>query len=451
MLDKRRIRLLAVYLIVCGFIAISAHSFWPKDYSEQKTYTFSFFLIWSFINILFMIKLALPKAKGLLEDQSSESVLQFPKNEWEKYEDKIIQLQKKVAIQEKELLNETTQFEKLVEAFPSSVFVLDHSQNIIYANSKFYDIFAPNTVKSLPSQHLLSLVRDHSLEELAIKALNSKSNESLEISIIPPKEANRFYFDAYLSPLDSFHQTPNCVLVILIETTERRLTDRMREEFVANVSHEIRTPLTILMGHIQSLQNSIQKKDDLSEVSTQITKNSKRLLSMINELLELSKIESQGRITKEEIEIDVLIESILFDLKDKYQDLNLEMLTCFDAQHAFVNPKLFDQLMLNVLENACKYNRINGSVFVHVFNEENVLKIIVKDSGIGIPQDQVHRIFERFFRVDASRSSTIQGTGLGLSIAKHIMQKHQGSIKVQSVLNEGTSFEIVLPHKNTPI
>lgn len=448
MLDKRRIRLLAAYLIVCGLIAIFAHSFWPKDLSDQKTYTFSFFVVWSFINIIFMIKLALPKAKGLLEEHSNESVLQFPKNEWEKYEEKIIQLQKKVISQEKELQNESTQFEKLVEAFPSSVFVLDQSQNIIYGNTKFFDIFAPNTSLAEAPQHLLSIIRDHSLEERAKTALLSKTNETLELSIIPQKEANRFYFDAYLSPLDSFHQTPHCVLVILIETTERRLTDRMREEFVANVSHEIRTPLTILMGHIQSLQSSIQKKEDLTEVSFQISKNSNRLLSMINELLELSKIESQGRIVKEEIEIDILIESILFDLKDKYLDLNLEMLTCFDATKAFVNPKLFDQLMINILENACKYNRKNGSVFVHAFNEENVLKIIVKDSGIGIPQDQVHRIFERFFRVDSSRSSTIQGTGLGLSIAKHIIQKHQGSIKVQSVLNEGTSFEIVLPHKH---
>ncbi len=448
-LESKRFRIIFFYIVINFLIALILYFSWPAVSIFHRLYVFIFFLIWFTINFFYMYKFALPKNPkpfNLNEALNSLSALNLPENEWDDFEN----TKQKLEIQYKHTLekleSETEKFDQLLNSIPSPVFILNNKQQIVLANRSFSTCFGLQFFFYKSSPPLLSVLRVHELEELSIKTQNENKTYTLEFNYSPNNDHNYIYFDSYLSPF-VFNKQDSLAfsMCLLLDTTERRLTDKMREEFVANVSHEIRTPLTILMGHIHSLQKGIEGQDQLKDLSFKINANSTRLLSMINELLELSKIESQGRIQKEEMSIDMLIESILFDLKEKYQSLNLEMLTCFDETLAFVNPKLFDQLMLNLLENACKYNRENGAIYVHTFKEDNYLKIIIKDTGIGIPKEQVHRIFERFFRVDSSRSSFIQGTGLGLSIVKHIVQKHHGQIKVQSTVNEGTSFEITLP------
>lgn len=401
-----------------------------------------------------MWKLALPKKQNLFQEENPapttgkdliQGVLKFPVNEWDEVEKKLFELSKTNQKLKEEILEEKSKFQLFIKSFPSPVFIINKDQQFIFINNRLREVFHFHDPLT-PAIHLLQVLRDHSLEELTLESRKLKSVLTKEVSLFPLNDQNRQYYTIFSSYLPHYGDYHDCVMGFLIETTEQKLTQKMREEFVANVSHEIRTPLTILMGHLQLLDQKISNLPEAMDLSQKIQHNSKRLLSMMNELLELSKLEAQGRIDKEAIEIDVLIESILFDLHEKYKSLNIEMLTCFDSQKAYVNPKLFDQLMLNLLENGFKYNKQNGNIFVHVFEDSGAIKIIIKDSGIGIPEDQIHRIFERFFRVDRSRSSEIQGTGLGLSVVKHIVQKHLGQIKVHSIENSGTTFEISLPN-----
>lgn len=450
---KSHARFFIAYFILCGLIAVFASLFWPKNPEQGKTFFYYSFSIWSALNVLFMVKLALPKKQNLFQEDVLlsnskkdliQEVLKFPVNEWDEVEKKIFDLTKTNHLLKNELLEEKSKFQLFIKSFPSPVFILNKNQQFIFVNNRLREVFHFHDPLS-PPIHILQILRDHSLEELTQNSRILKNVQTKEVSLFPLNDQNRQYYTMFSSYLPNYGENEDCVMGFLIETTEQKLTQKMREEFVANVSHEIRTPLTILMGQLQLLDQKLLNIPDASELSQKIQYNSKRLLSMMNELLELSKLEAQGRIEKEHLEVEPLIESILFDLHEKYKHLNVEMLTCFDTQKAFVNSKLFDQLMLNLLENAFKYNKVNGSIFVHVFEEENSTKIIIKDTGIGIPEDQLHRIFERFFRVDRSRSSDIQGTGLGLSVVKHIVQKHLGQIKVHSQKDMGTTFEITLP------
>lgn len=450
---KSHIRVIIIYSILSIFTALLASWFWPTQPGNTKSFFYAFWAIWNVVNILFILKLALPKNQFFFNKNTSSSnvkkdliqeVLKFPINEWDEVEKKMIELSKVNLNLQRELIEEKTKFQHFIKSFPSPVFILNTDQQIIFVNNRFREIFHFHDPLS-SSIHLLQVLRDHEIEELTQNSRKFKNIQMKEVSLLPLNDQIRQYYTIFSSYLPFYGETTECVMGFLIETTEQKLTQKMREEFVANVSHEIRTPLTILMGQLQLLDRKIDKLPEAKELSQKIQFNSNRLLSMMNELLELSKLEAQGRIAKETIEIETLIESILFDLQEKYKFLNIEMLTCFDTPTAYVNLKLFDQLMLNLLENAFKYNKINGNIFIHVFEEETATKIIIKDTGIGIPEDQIHRIFERFFRVDSSRSSEIQGTGLGLSVVKHIVQKHLGQIKVQSKEELGTTFEIILP------
>lgn len=450
---KERIRLLILYLILCFISIFFAKWLWPNDLEKSKTFVTYLFGVWSVVNVLFMLKLTLPKNQNIIQHSNLEAntgkdliqdVLKFPINEWDEVEKKIVELQKLNVELQHQINSEKTNFQQLIESFPTPIFIINEEQQFVFMNRKLREDFHFQDDLN-NSTHLLHVLRDHELQETIEKTLKQKVYIRSEISLFALNDQNRLYYTIFTSFLPQFGNYSNCVLGVLIETTEQKLTQKMREEFVANVSHEIRTPLTILMGQLQLLDQSIQNLPGAKDLSVKVQSNSTRLLSLINELLELSKLEAQGRIEKEKIEIDGLIESILFDLNLKYTHLNIEMLTCFDSHVAYVNPKLFDQLMLNLLENAFKYNKTKGSIYVHVFEDNNLTKILIKDTGIGIPENQLHRIFERFFRVDRSRSSHIEGTGLGLSVVKHIVQKHLGQIKVTSIEKEGTTFEISLP------
>ncbi len=431
-------RFVYIYYFLCALFILFAYLFWPNNASNIKSFFFALLIFWSLINIIFTVRLSSPK-KDLIQD-----VLTFPGSDWDEVDKKLTLLIKNNHQLKDDIEKEKSKFELFIKSFPSPVFILNNDQQFIFLNNRLRELFHFHEQITEPI-HLLQVLRDHELDELTQNARKLKNVQTKELSFLPINDQNRQYYTIFTSYLPSYGAFEECVIGFLIETTEQKLTHKMREEFVANVSHELRTPLTILMGQLQLLERKISNIPDALELSNKIQHNSKRLLSMMNELLELSKLESQGRIIKENIEIDILIESILFDLNDKYKDLNIEMLTCFDSNTAFVNAKLFDQLMINLLENAFKYNKKNGKIHVHVFQDDNSTKIIISDTGIGIPEGQVHRIFERFFRVDSSRSSEIQGTGLGLSVVKHIVQKHLGQIKVTSSENDGTTFEISLP------
>lgn len=219
---------------------------------------------------------------------------------------------------------------------------------------------------------------------------------------------------------------------------------KMRKEFSANVSHELKTPLTSISGYAEIMKSGIAKPEDMTRFSEKIYKEASRLIVLIEDIIQLSKLDEQDVVLeKEEVDLyDLCLEtcnrlSFQADKKNVRLELTGEKVSYFGVR------QILDEMIYNICENAIKYNVDGGSVKIWVGNTLQGPKVMVEDTGIGIPEDQQERIFERFYRVDKSHSKETGGTGLGLSIVKHGAIFHNAEIRVESVLGKGTKMEIL--------
>ena len=220
----------------------------------------------------------------------------------------------------------------------------------------------------------------------------------------------------------------------------------MREDFVANVSHEVRTPLTALKGYAQIMSTlSAEDHEHFTKYASKIEHNVNRLTALFQDILSLSVLESRDYIQKETIQLDELSSTVFANLSHSHFYKKIKLKTEIKQNQLFVDPNLFEQVLTNLFDNAIKYSDQDGFILIKSFieNDKNIIEIV--DNGIGIPESAMKRVFERFYRVDESRSRAIGGTGLGLAIVKHAIQKHQGLVSVHANQPNGTIFRIVLP------
>ena len=236
-------------------------------------------------------------------------------------------------------------------------------------------------------------------------------------------------------------------VVIVLDVTQKRLAEQMRQEFSANVSHELKTPLTSISGYAEMIElGMVPSEDDQKEFARRIHKEALRLLALISDIIRLSRIE-EG-IPKEFQLID--LQPICEDTRESLAELAEErdhIQLILDCEQSFVvgDSSMITELLYNLTENAIKYNKPGGQVCITTRQQPEEAMIEVKDSGIGIPEESLQRVFERFYRVDKSRSKQTGGTGLGLSIVKHIVEYHNGRIELSSELGTGTTIRIWLP------
>ena len=251
------------------------------------------------------------------------------------------------------------------------------------------------------------------------------------------------YYDITVTPIiDEKEGIKFKLLGIFHDVTDSKLTEKMRVDFVANVSHEIRTPLTSIKGFAQLL---LAQKDNcppaLIPALERINYNTERLKDLFDNLLKLSVIESRYSLDVVELDFKSMVQSIKASLQAKYHGRKIEV----DIQNAsaiYGDKKLLEQVFTNLMDNSIKYNK-NQSTYLRLNSENNT--ITLQDNGPGISENDLKRIFERFYRVQNISSQQVEGTGLGLSIVKHIINKHNGMIEVESKIGEGTTFKIHLP------
>jgi two-component system phosphate regulon sensor histidine kinase PhoR len=219
----------------------------------------------------------------------------------------------------------------------------------------------------------------------------------------------------------------------------------MRVDFVANVSHEIRTPLTSIKGYTQLLESQKSKVDpELHIFLEKIITNTERMISLFNDLLNLSVIESKNIMKFEEFDLKDLIYTIAGNIRTNYPNKKVNITKDIQLTTITGDERLMEQVISNLIDNACKYSGDTIAIKIHTFSKDNMGYIAVADDGPGIPKEHIQRIFERFYRVDSSRE-TSRGTGLGLSIVKHIITKHGGRIWAETEEPHGTKFIIELP------
>ena len=219
---------------------------------------------------------------------------------------------------------------------------------------------------------------------------------------------------------------------------------QLRQEFTANVSHELKTPLTAISGYAELIGNGMTGKEDTIRFSNEIHSNANRLLSLINDIIKLSELdEADHQMEMERIDLYKLAENCVQMMQVTAEKQGIRLILQGESTMVMANKGLMDEVFYNLCSNAIRYNKPGGSVTVTVGTKDEHPFLSVTDTGIGIPKECQERVFERFYRVDKSRSKSTGGTGLGLAIVKHIVAQHNAALHLDSELGEGTTIEIV--------
>ena len=224
---------------------------------------------------------------------------------------------------------------------------------------------------------------------------------------------------------------------------------QMRQEFTANVSHELKTPLTAISGYAELIEHGMAGKDNAARFAGEIHKNAVRLLSLINDIIQLSQLDGGKRqVEYTDVDLYKLAEECVDMLNMNAQKQNVTMKLCGRSAIVHADRQLMEELLYNLCDNAIRYNNRGGRVTVTVDEEDGHVFLDVKDTGIGIPKEHQDRVFERFYRVDKSRSKATGGTGLGLAIVKHIVAQHGARIRLESQVGKGTEIRVVFAEEN---
>lgn len=233
-------------------------------------------------------------------------------------------------------------------------------------------------------------------------------------------------------------------VLFITDITERENSEKMRREFSANVSHELKTPLTSIMGAAEIIGNGIAKSEDIPHFADQIHTEASRLLTLIRDIIKLSQLDENSiKAEFENVNIKSVCEDVISELEDKADKKNVAI--SFEGSDMIIRGirPVLHEMIYNLCDNAIVYNKENGSVKIELSENDRIKMLAVSDTGIGIAPEHQSRIFERFYRVDKSRSKATGGTGLGLSIVKHGAMLHGGNVSVESRVNEGTKVTVL--------
>lgn len=333
----------------------------------------------------------------------------------------------------REISRERDTIETILKNMKESLIIIDENKNLLSVNNSAKELF--NSKRKLIGENILNLIRDDDLLKLIDDALMGSSVES--ITNIGDRE-----FKFYVNPVFEDKKVRGVVILFIDETEEIRAL-RLREEFSSNVSHELKTPLTSICGFSELLVNGMVDDANKEEFYKLIYDDSKRLLNLIEDIMKISGLETEETFSREEIKLKELIKDILRAQRNLIDEKNIAVSLDGDGL-VFENKTMMWELFANIINNGLKYNKDGGKLDIKISEDEKHYEVLIVDTGIGIPSKDLARIFERFYRVDKSRSRKIGGTGLGLSIVKHVLQSIDGKLEISSKLGMGTSFKIIL-------
>lgn len=335
-----------------------------------------------------------------------------------------------------------TELASVLSSMEQGIIALDTKNKIILINDAARQIFKIPMNKSVKGRGILEVYRGPFIFELQDK-LKEAEDKRLDYETQIDDE---IYKVTSAQIVDVSNNSIRGTMVILSDVTVIKNLENIRRDFVANVSHELKTPITTIKGFIETIQeNDITDKKTLNHFYNIISDESERLTRLVGDILTLSHLENnqnKNDSSQEELSIEGEVQKIFDMLKMQAESKQIELIYQSERDETiYFNPDNFRQMMLNLIDNAVKYSD-GGRIMVSTKRVKQKLCIQVSDTGCGIPERDIPRIFERFYRVDKSRSKANGGTGLGLAIVKHIVQNSGGSIEVESVPNEGTTFTI---------
>jgi len=348
------------------------------------------------------------------------------------------------------ILEQHQEQETVLSGMVEGVIALDTGGHILNMNSAAARLLGTDP-SNADGKNLKDIVRNTAMLEFAGRAL--RSTDPLEGYITLEDESEDRFIQATGSVLKAAGGESIGAVIVLNDITRLHKLENVRRDFVANVSHELKTPITSIKGFVETLQDgALKRKKDAKRFLDIIADQADRLNLIIEDLLSLSRIEQEEERNEIILErmnlLNVLQHAILqCEAKAKKKKVNI-LLNCDDSLTALINPRLFEQAVVNLLNNAINYSDPESDVLVTGNQIEPGVAIRISDSGVGIEQTHLPRLFERFYRVDKARSRKMGGTGLGLAIVKHIVQAHGGNIGVESAPGKGSTFTIILEDRN---
>jgi two-component system phosphate regulon sensor histidine kinase PhoR len=342
------------------------------------------------------------------------------------------------------IYDEKHTLEVILENLMDGILVIDRHLKILLANPAAQNILGINP-RNARERPLLEVVLNHHLLQL-IQEVN-RYQESIESELVIHYPGNK-QIQVFLAPLKDKQGRLFGSIAVLHDLTRLRRLERVRQDFVANVSHELRTPITTIKIMTETLLNGAwQEQEIFLRYLRSINSESDRLTALINDLLALAKLDAKVEAAKAPVDLVALIHEmeerfVPVPGKTPHFAINLP-----EAELPLVygNHDQLKQVLINLLDNAFKYTPSDGQVRISAWPDSDMVKVAVADTGIGIPPEDLDRIFERFYRVDKARSREIGGTGLGLSIVKNIIEAYGGRVEVESSLNRGSVFSFTVP------
>jgi two-component system phosphate regulon sensor histidine kinase PhoR len=294
-----------------------------------------------------------------------------------------------------------------------------------------------------PGMQLLELVRDPALIEIMTDVLSTGERVERRLTL---SAADQHSFEVLAGPLAG--PSTRGALAILHDVTEIERLERVRKDFVANVSHELRTPLAAIRGYAETLlDGALQDQENNHRFVEIIQAQATRLTNIASDLLTISELESNlAAPPPQPVSIRSALESALRTVESGARIRGVRLLSEeLDDVQVLGNELQLEQVFVNLLDNAVKFNRPNGEVRVDAHSTDGTAQITISDTGIGIPSEDLPRVFERFYRVDKARSREMGGTGLGLSIVKHVIEQMGGTVAVSSQVGQGSRFTLTVP------
>lgn len=336
----------------------------------------------------------------------------------------------------------SSRLEAVLRAVPGGIIAVNSDMNVIMANPSARSMFS--ITEKPEGRHFLEVIQHMGLESVISEALKKTNVVERELSI------NRGLETSYLQVFAASVQSEvkgHGVILLVQDITHLRKLENLRKDFVANVTHELKTPLTVIRGFVDTLKDPVMPRCDIGRFLDIIALETERLTRLINDVLLLSEIENIAESPKTAVDLrDGVLEAVqLLEAAAQEKGLSFNVNIPDTRIGVLADNDRIKQLAINLIDNAVKYTPNGGLVRVAVSIEETLAVLRVEDTGIGIPEANIHRLFERFYRVDTSRSRSMGGTGLGLAIVKHIVSLLDGHVTVSSRVGQGSIFTVYLP------
>ncbi len=339
----------------------------------------------------------------------------------------------------------TNLLQSIITSVDEGLIIIDRNQHILLINDAAQSLLG---LRRQDFERLPDISRDPPIIEAFLSVLTKGERASARVEIAAG--INKRVLRLQTAPLRFSDAHVEGVVGAFIDITQLERLESIRQAFLANVSHELRTPLTSITAYTETLlDGGLNDKDNSLRFLNTIHRNAERMRNLVNDISELSLIEAGAvRLSFDTLLLQAVVNEVFNGLAPRSEQYQAQLRNEVPEHCAVIaDRRRLEQILINLVDNAIKFNRPQGEVIVSATVEDEQTIIRVRDTGVGIPQEHLPRVFERFYRVDKARSRELGGTGLGLAIVKHLTRAHGGDAEVNSTVGQGCEFVIKLPHR----